>query len=709
MKSFIITVLAGWLAGTPVWAQDLPVDPAFSQAAAAIDNDDFTIAAALVAGSDSVTRDLTLWLQYRAGEGSFADMAAFVANHPTWPGLESIRTKAEGAIDDTTPAADIIAFFDGAQVDTGQGAVAYAAALIAQGRRDEAEAMLVDLWQTSAFTTNSYQAIINVYPDVVEPHHVARADMLLWRWRTTDATNVLSHLDEGHQALFRARIANISRAGDVASREALVPDRLQDDAGLHYDRFNRFADRGDWTEATTILSNRSTTAENLGVPWRWGSWRRTLARWQMREGNISTAYRLASVHFIQPDETNYSDLEWLAGYIALTYMRDYDTALVHFQRFDASVSSPISKGRAGYWLGRAYEGLGDADAAVQAFQMGAQHQTSFYGLLSAERLGLTMTPDIAGGEVFGDWRTSPMLENELVRAGLSLLDAGERGLAVLFLRDAAMTMPRQHIGQLGALLMEIDEPFYTVLIAKTAVREDLIVQDAYFPIHPMADLDLPVEPALALAIARQESEFRTDAGSSVGALGMMQLMPGTAQEVAGWIDLPYSRARLTSDWAYNVALGSEYLAYLTREFGDSPVMIAAGYNAGPSRPKEWMSLRGDPRRSLLNPDPVNIVDWIEHIPFRETRNYVMRVTEGIPVYRARLTGQIGPVAFTDILIGAAPVVRPVARPSRAVPQAVVPPLEDASATRPPVRSTTVTPPASINGPQSIRPIARAGD
>jgi soluble lytic murein transglycosylase len=342
--------------------------------------------------------------------------------------------------------------------------------------------------------------------------------------------------------------------------------------------------------------------------------------------------------------------------------------------------------------------------------MGAQHQTSFYGLLSAEKLGLTLSADIVGGEDFGDWRSSPMLNADLVRAGLALLDAGERGLAVLFFRDAAAGMTRQEIGQLGALFMDIEEPFYTVLIAKTAVQGDLLVQDAYFPVHPMADLDLPVEPALALAIARQESEFRTDAGSSVGALGLMQLMPATAEEVAGWLDLPYSLSRLTTDWAYNTTLGSEYLAYLTREFGNSPVMIAAGYNAGPSRPKSWITERGDPRRSVLNPDPVDVIDWIEHIPFRETRNYVMRVTEGIPVYRARLTGQIGPVRFMDILIGEAPVIRPVARPARTVDAVQDASLEAApTQLRPPVRRAGEIAPAPPTGPQPTRPVARAND
>ncbi len=707
--------VAAILLASPATAQNVSNSDAtspFSRALTLLANGDADGAYDSLADRSAVEQDLLEWLQLRDTDTdfTFSSYTAFLERRSEWPGNDAIRANAERVIDETIPNDDVLTFFDGSGAETGQGAVLYANALIADGRRDAAEAMLVDLWLTSAFTTSSHQAIVNVFPDVVAPHHFARADMLLWRWRTSDVANVVPLLDAGQQALIRARLANINRDSDIEAREDLIPDRLQDTPGLHYDRFNRFVDRGDWTQAGIILTAQSTSAERLGIPWRWGSWRRILARWHMREGNIDVAYRFAAQHFIQPDEDNYSDLEWLAGYIALTHMKDYDAALVHFERFDASVSSPISKGRAGYWLGRAHEGLGNAGAAISAFRMGAQHQTSFYGLLSAEKLGLTLSTDIAGGEDFGDWRSSPMLNTDLVRAGLALLDAGERGLAVLFFRDAAAGMTRQEIGQLGALFMDLGEPFYTVLIAKTAVQGDLLVQDAYFPVHPMADLDLPVEPALALAIARQESEFRTDAGSSVGALGLMQLMPATAEEVAGWLDLPYSLSRLTTDWAYNTALGSEYLAYLTREFGDSPVMIAAGYNAGPSRPKSWMTERGDPRRSVLNPDPVDVIDWIEHIPFRETRNYVMRVTEGIPVYRARLTGQIGPVQFLDILIGAAPVIRPVARPLRTV-DAVQDAILEAAPTqlRPPVRRAGEVEPAPPTGPQPTRPVARAND
>lgn len=701
MKALATTLLVGWwLWLGPAFAQELRGASVLAQIAQAIDDEDIDQANLLAASADPLIRDLAGWLIYRAGHGSFSEMAAFVARRPDWPGFSRIRLNAEESIDDQTRPAEIIAFLDGQEVETGQGAVAYGRALIDAGRRNEADAMLIRLWRSSALTDEGHQAVVNAFANVIAPHHADRADMLLWRWRTDDAANLLPLLDEGQRALVGARIALITHAPDVREREDLVPDRLQNDPGLHYDRFNWFADRGDWSLASAILLDRSTDAAALGVPWRWGSWRRILARWQMREGNAKRAYALASEHFIAPDERNYADLEWVSGYIALTYLGDPERALIHFQRFDASVTSPISKGRAGYWLGRAYQDLGDAEAAVAAFRAGAQHQTSFYGLLSAEQLGLTLNSDLVGGERFGDWRQGPLLQNETIRAGLSLLQAGERGAAVLFFVQAARGLPRQQIGQLGALFEEMQEPFYTVLIAKTAVAEGTWVQDAYFPIHPLAQMDLPVEPALALSIARQESEFRVDAGSAVGALGLMQLMPDTARDVAGWLDLPYSRGRLTSDWVYNATLGAEYLAYLTQEFGDSPVMIAAGYNAGPSRPKTWIEDRGDPRVGFGNPDPVDVIDWIEHIPFRETRNYVMRVTEGIPVYRARLTGRIGPVRFEDILLGAPPIIRPLARPEGLLRPPAAPVV-------PPVRSTGAF---SSDAPPNLRPVARpAGD
>ncbi|MBU0860421.1 MAG: transglycosylase SLT domain-containing protein, partial [Alphaproteobacteria bacterium] len=226
----------------------------------------------------------------------------------------------------------------------------------------------------------------------------------------------------------------------------------------------------------------------------------------------------------------------------------------------------------------------------------------------------------------------------------------------LFFAELGKTLDADDLSRLGAALEAQDQTYFEVLLGKTAATRGMVIPSLYFPLHGLAEAELPVSTALALSIARRESEFNEAAGSPVGALGLMQLMPGTASDVARSLDLPYDKNRLTTDWRYNATLGSRYLADLTDRFGDSPVQIAAGYNAGPGRPRDWMQERGDPRSG-----EVDVIDWIEMIPFRETRNYVQRVTESIPVYEARLTGVAGPIAFTQLLRGEENIVRPVAR------------------------------------------------
>jgi soluble lytic murein transglycosylase len=454
--------------------------------------------------------------------------------------------------------------------------------------------------------------------------------------------------------LAAARIGDMARTQNLSKLYTAVPAGLRQDAGLVSDRYTWLANRGSREDAVEILLDRSTSRAALGEPFRWSGWRRSLARWEMREGRADQAYVLASRHYLT-EGASYVDLEWLAGYLTLTYLGNPTQALTHFQNGLRASSSPISVGRMQYWIGRTYEVKGEADLAAEAFGAGAAHQTGFYGLLASEKVGRPLDPGLAGAEV--DWREAAVFETDVTKAALMLLAAGERGHAVTFFAHLGRTLERDALAQLGAYLSEIDEQYYTLLLGKTAVTRGEVIPSIYFPLHDLAEMDLPVDPSLSLSIARRESEFNIGIGSPVGALGLMQLMPATAEEVAGFLDLPYSRGRLTSDWEFNATLGAKYLSILEEDFGPTPVMIAAGYNAGPSRPKIWMDERGDPRLREMD-----VVDWIEHIPFRETRNYVMRVTESIPIYEARLTGQTGPVAFTDLLIGTKPLLRPRARP-----------------------------------------------
>jgi soluble lytic murein transglycosylase len=210
------------------------------------------------------------------------------------------------------------------------------------------------------------------------------------------------------------------------------------------------------------------------------------------------------------------------------------------------------------------------------------------------------------------------------------------------------------MAQMGQMLIDMQRPHIQVMLGKRAAQFGHELHAPYYALHPdIIKREFPIGTEMVLAIARRESEFDPLVISGAGARGFMQLMPGTAKEVSAQLQLEYSKDKLLTDPAYNATLGSTYLGTLSRQFGGNAVMMAAGYNAGPSRPIRWMDLYGDPRKGDLD-----VVDWIEFIPFDETRNYVMRVTESLPIYRARLGKTPLPVPFSQELVGKTlPVLR----------------------------------------------------
>ncbi|MEQ5869939.1 lytic transglycosylase domain-containing protein [Sagittula sp. NFXS13] len=597
-------------------------------------------------GDGQIAVDVILWHALRSGRGDAREVLDFIERRPDWPGMAYLREKSEPIVADEASPEQIKTFFSEELPQSGAGSLALARVHASEGQEGLAQADIVLGWRTLSLSGDERRAFMDQWGEILKPHHVARLDMALWNNWSQNAIAMLPYVDEGWQALAQARLGLRKSVGNVDGLIGRVPEELQDDPGLAFERFLWRVRKGRRDEAIELLKERSISLASLGEPWAWARERHDLARRQMQAGAYAEAYEIASKHYLV-DGSDFAALEWLSGFLALRFLDKPDLAVAHFENFSSAVWTPISAGRGGYWLGRALEATGDTIGAKEAYQKGAEYQTSFYGLLAAERGGLPVSPTLAGTEEFGDWRQAEFTKASVFQAAILLLAAGEVDLGERFMTHLAESLDRPGMGQMGVMLDEMKRPHIQVMLGKRAAQFGIELPGPYYALHPdVVATDYPVPKELVLAIARRESEFDPGVISGAGARGFMQLMPGTAREVAQELSLDYDAGRLLSDPSYNATLGSNYLAKLAKRYDGNAVMMAAGYNAGPSRPDRWMEVFGDPRKG-----EVDVIDWIELIPFDETRNYVMRVTESLPVYRARLGKDPHPVPFSQELVG----------------------------------------------------------
>ena len=602
-------------------------------------------AAATAAAEGQVSDDIVEWLRLRSGEGQLGEYEAFLQRRPDWPGLGLLREKGEAAVALSTSAERVLAWFNGGQPETVEGSFALIRAYTALGQTDAARAEAVRAWLALSFTAEQEAALLESYPKALAQVNETRLDRLLWDGEATEAARMLPRVGADWRKLAEARIALREESPGVDTKLKAVPAALSNNPGLAYERFIWRMRKDRYEEAATLIVDSSSSAETLGRPEDWAERRALLARRLLRDGDPRMAYRVAASHHLAGG-SDYADLEFIAGFVALRHLGDAQAGLDHFRRLTAAVSTPISLARGAYWEGRALDKLGQTDAARAAFARAAQNHTAYYGLLAAERQGMPLDPEILGRQQYPDWQTASFADSSVLQAAILLQQAGDRALAKRFLLHLAEGLDAQELGQLGDMALSLDEPHFAVLIGKQAAERGIILPRVYYPVTDLVPDGLAVSRALALSIARRESEFDPGVVSPAGARGLMQVMPETARMMATKLGKGFDRARLTSDPAYNAALGSEYLKQLLEEFGPSIALIASGYNAGPGRPRAWVEQFGDPRR-----DDVDVVDWVEMIPFSETRTYVMRVAESVVIYRAKLKGEAGPIDITGELKG----------------------------------------------------------
>jgi soluble lytic murein transglycosylase len=369
---------------------------------------------------------------------------------------------------------------------------------------------------------------------------------------------------------------------------------------------------------------------NIGAE-AWWEQRQIMVRRALARHDYSLAYRLAS-EYGQADPKTLTQAEFLSGWIALRFNDNPDLARQHFQNLYDNATTPISRARGAYWLGRAYEALGDKDSAMQVYQEAAAFNTSYYGQLAATRIYEAPVLTAKADPPLPEQMHRAIMARDIIRAIVRLDDIGEADRARSYFHAATeLATTRADFIVLTEIAVRLRRPDLGIQAVKAANQKNILIENGGFPIITL-HVPTPPESAFTHALIRQESMFNPTAESVVGARGMMQLMPGTAKETAKRIGVRYKET-LLSDPDYSLKLGTAFVQEQIEHFDGSYVLALVGYNAGPGRAREWISQFGDPRSGDVDP-----IDWIEMIPIQETRNYVQRIIESLQVYRAKLAG-----------------------------------------------------------------------
>ena len=607
--------------------------------------DDATIRRAMASLNDPAAQKIALWTltDSLSDRMSFAELDRARKDLIDWPRASRRQGAAEHKIETSGLTAQaIVDWFKATPPQTSAGVMALASAWRNLGQTDKAASLIRAYWRDQMFDAQTQRTMLTRFGDLLTAEdHAKRADMLLFGQPGQASRDLLPLLDEPRRQLAEARLALRSGSNLDKVLETL-PEDLRSDPSLNMEKVAYLRQNGREAETLALASALPPSPSYSEASDRMWRERRLIFNLAVRAGDYNSAYKAVTGHGMTSG-TNYVEAEFIAGWLALTKLKMPSRADDHFARIQASGSSPITLSRAFYWRGRAAEAMGDPVAAATFYGDGAQYITTFYGQLAAEKAGLRQielprerTPTLTDRARFES--------RDVVKATKILIELDRQSLFRTFILTLDDTLPTvEECALLVDLASTHGEQELAMRVVRAVAQRGFILPERGYPVRdtPTA-LEAP-EAAAVFGITRQESGFDPRVASGVGARGMMQIMPATARSVAKRIGVAYDPNRL-NDPDYNMRLGSAYLGHMINGFSGSYVLAAAAYNAGPGRPAAWVGFCGDPRNSQADP-----LDFIECIPFSETRNYVMRVMENVQVYRARLGGGSAPLTLSDDL------------------------------------------------------------
>ena len=604
--------------------------------------------------SNPAARDVVLWRAYTAKDNgvAFGDLDRFLQSHRDWPNQRALQARAEEAMPaDAMQPDQIITWFQGHEPVSGEGMIKLGDAYLRKSQDANAVQWLRRGWIEGNFSLERMSFIAARYSQQLRPEdNQKRASRLVWGGEYAQANAMTNWLSADYDELVTARIKLRQSARDAEAAYARVSSNLRNDPGLLFDRARwlRKRDRDDEARPLLISASANLNEQPPAIE-EWSAERAYQAREALDAGNPQQAYQIAAGHDLRKDAgLPYAEAEFLAGWIAIKFLNKPDQAYDHFLRLRDSVTAPISVARAHYWAGRAAEKAGRTSESQRQYQLAAAYPMTYYGQIAAATVNPRGTLNLPFQRSTPSATKQAFMDQSVMQAMQALNDVGAEGLLRTFALAAAETFnDRDQFVLLTNTLRQMNQPALALRVAKRGLQKNLPVFDIAYP-----TTSLPVyrgngtapETALVLGLTRQESEFDPEAMSGAGARGLMQMMPATAKLTARQHGLDYGNKGDLLTPSVNLQLGMAHVSDLLEDFGGSYVLSIASYNAGQGRINQWISTYGDPRAA--NAD---MIDWIERIPFNETRNYVQRVLENTQIYRNVLAGRDVPLAIAGDL------------------------------------------------------------
>jgi soluble lytic murein transglycosylase len=596
---------------------------------------------------DPAAQKLVEWyiLRHPDADAKFGRFAAFIADNPSWPGLGLLRRRAEARLWQERGDPTTVRRFTGDRPTSTKGRLALARALLVEGDRDGAERWVREVWRSDEMSERLETEALETFHDLLtREDHRARMDKRIGAKDFSGANRAAQRLGSDELWIVKACVAAMANETKALDWLDAVDTVARQDLGYTLCRIHWLLRQDRIEEAARVTLAAASATMALQDTEEWWRERRSLARKLLDLGKFQTAYEVVRDAALPASENYRADFHFMLGWIALRYLHDAAVARAHFAHIDDGSANPIVLARANYWRGRAAEAIGDNDAMRASYEAAARHTTAYYGQLARAKLGLERLElrapppaDPAGG---------PALSDEIVRAADMLYAIGERDVVVSLAVDLAEQCDDvATLAALGELTSHRNDARAMLELGKTALARGLAVDHYAFPtigIPQHSPIGPEIERSVIYSVARTESAFDQRDKSSANAVGLMQITPEAGRDTAKRFGVTYDWDRMVSDPVYNTQMGAAELGALLKEYDGSHMMTFAGYNAGRGRVREWVKQFGDPR------DPnVDAVDWVERIPFAETRNYVQRVMENLQVYRVRFDGGASVMSKSD--------------------------------------------------------------